>query len=157
MTSCHAILFFIKAELFISMNQVGDDSFANLAAYQQLIRKLIYLIFKTRSNISFVVSLLSQYNSDPRVGHFRVAKQLLCYLKGTIYLRIVWGADFTQHHGKYGPIEIVDYANKSYVRDLKDRKSITGYCFFLDGTVVIWCNRQQKIVSTLTLKLSMLL
>ena len=51
-------------------------------------KKPIYLAFSLWLNIFFVVGLLSQYNSDPRVGHFCIAKQMLHYLKYIINLEI---------------------------------------------------------------------
>lgn len=45
---------------------------------------------------------------------------------------------------------VVGYANSSYASDLEDRKSITGYCFFLGGAIVIWCSKRQRTVLTST-------
>lgn len=71
------------------MDQVGNDNSANLAAYQRLVRKLMYLACSTWPDISFVVGLLNQYNSDLKIGHFCIAKQVLRYLKETINLEII--------------------------------------------------------------------
>lgn len=38
-------------------------------------------------------------------------------------------------------MEIIGYINSGYTKDLEDKKSITGHCFFLGGAIVIWCNR----------------
>lgn len=45
---------------------------------------------------------------------------------------------------------IVGYANSSYAGDLKDRKSIMGYYFFLKGTIITWSSKRQQIVSAST-------
>lgn len=150
MTSCHPTVLPIKAESFISMDQASDDSPADLAAYQRLVGKLMYLACGTRPDIFFVTGLLSRHNSDPRIGHLRIAKQVLCYLKGTINLGIVWGTDPIGHREKYGPMGVVGYADSSYAGDPEDRKSITGYCFFLGGGIVTWCSKRQRTVSTST-------
>lgn len=89
MTSCHATVFSIKAGSFILMDQVDDNNSANLASYQQLMEMLMYLACGTRLDIFLMVFLLSQYNSDPRIKHFYVAKQVFHHLKETINLRIV--------------------------------------------------------------------
>lgn len=45
---------------------------------------------------------------------------------------IVWGNSLASHQQeKYEPKGVVGYADSSYAGDLKDRKSITRYCFFL--------------------------
>lgn len=141
--SCHATIFPIKAGLFISIDQTDNDNSANLAVYQWLMEKLIYFIYRTRPNISFVVSLLSQYNLDSRTRHLCVAKQVLCYFKGTINLGIVWGADFIKHYEKYGPMKIISYTDSSYTEDPKDKKLFTGYYLFFSRGIVSWYSRQQ--------------
>lgn len=74
MTSYHTTVLFIKTRLFIFIDQAGNYDSANLAAYQQLIEKLMYLACGTWPDIFFVVSLLSQYNSDLKVGYFCIVK-----------------------------------------------------------------------------------
>ena len=97
MTSCHAIILSIKAKLFISIDQADNYNFANLTVYQRIIGKLMYLVFGTWPDISFVIGLLSQYNSDSKIKHFCIVKQLLYYLKKTINLEIVWRSDLARH------------------------------------------------------------
>lgn len=89
MTSYYATILPNKTGSFISMDQAGDYNSADLTASQRLIEKLMYLACSIWPDIFFVVGLLSQYNSDPRVGYFCIAKQVLCYLKETINLEIV--------------------------------------------------------------------
>ena len=87
-TSCHPTILPVKAGSTLLLDQAGDHQQANLIAYQRLIGKIMYLSCGTRPNIAFVVGQLSRHNSDPRVGHLRIAKQVPRYLKGTITLGI---------------------------------------------------------------------
>lgn len=114
----------------------------------------MYLSCKTRPNIAFVVGQLSRHNSDLRVGYLRITKQVLRYLKGIITLSIEWGNNPAGHRldGRYGELEMVGYANSSYAGNLENKKSITGYCFFLSGAIVTWCSKQQRTVSISTSK-----
>ena len=70
--------------------------------------------------------------------HLRIAKQVLRYLKKTITLGIKWGNNPARHQlkGRYEELGIVGYADSSYASNLKDKKSITGYCFFFAGAIV---------------------
>lgn len=43
---------------------------------------------------------------------------------------------------------VVRYANSCYTGDLKDRKLMIGYYFFLGGVIVILCSKRQRTVST---------
>lgn len=89
MRSYHPTIFLIKASSIILIKQKGDDAQVDLKLYQQLVGKLIYLVYKTWSNIAFIIKQLSKYNSDSQVKHFYIAKQVLQYLKYIIRLRIV--------------------------------------------------------------------
>jgi hypothetical protein len=51
--------------------------------YRQLIGSLMYLV-NTIPNICYVVSVLSQFMSQPRQTHWIAAKHVLRYLRGTV-------------------------------------------------------------------------
>lgn len=51
--------------------------------YGFLVGSLMYFQTCTRSDISFSVSMLGRYESNPRLHHYRVAKKILRYLHGT--------------------------------------------------------------------------
>ena len=91
-----------------------------------------------------MVEQLSCHNSNPCVGHLCIAKQVLCYLRGTITLDIQWENDPTGHRvgEKYREIGVVGYADSSYAGDIEDRKSITEYYFFPSGGVINLCNKR---------------
>lgn len=98
----------------------------------------MYLNYGTRSDIAFVIRQLSYYNSEPQIRHLHIAKQVLHYLKSIITLGIKLRNNLASHQSewKYGKLEILEYTNSSYVGNLKDRKLITGYCFFFGEAIV---------------------
>lgn len=51
----------------------------------------MYLLCGTRPNIVFVVDQLSGQNENPYIDHIKIVKRVDCYLKGTIYLKIIYG------------------------------------------------------------------
>lgn len=83
------------------------------------------------------------HNLDLCVGHLHIAKQVLRYLKGTITLGIKRSNDPVNHWSgrRYGVIRVMGYVNNSYAGNLENKKSITGYCFFFDETIIIRCNK----------------
>ena len=56
------------------------DLFEDPERYKRLVGKLNYLIV-TRPDITYSVSVLSQYMSSPTVGHWATVEHILCYLK----------------------------------------------------------------------------
>ena len=138
MTSCHPTILLVKSGSTLFLDQTGDYQQANLTEYQCLIGKLIYLSCGTQPDIAFVVEQLSRHSWNPHVGYLRIAKQVFGYLKGTITLGIEWGNNLEGHRvgEKYGEIGIVGYVDSSYAGNIEDKKSITGYYFFLGRGII---------------------
>jgi hypothetical protein len=67
------------------LRKLRDSDFDPIdsSLYQQLIGSLMYLV-NTRSDICFVVNMLSQFQVEPRQEHWVAAKHILRYLHGMI-------------------------------------------------------------------------
>lgn len=62
-----------------------------------------------------------------------------------MHLGITYGADEV----KPLPYGLTGYADSNYAGDPEDRKSVMGYCFFINGAVS-WCSKKQRTVATST-------
>ncbi len=83
----------------------------------------------------------------------RVAKRVVRYLKGTMNMGLIYGQEIANCLPREPPpYDLVGYADSNFTGDLEDRKSVMGYCFFLNGAVVLWSSKKQRTVSTLTIK-----
>ena len=51
--------------------------------YASVVGSLMYVMLCTRSNICFVVGMVSRYQSDPREEHWVVIKHILKFLRRT--------------------------------------------------------------------------
>ena len=143
----------MKARSAIEMNKPNDYNEADLATYQQLIGKLIYLVCGTRPDIAFAVGRLGKHNADPCKGHLRAAKRVVCYLKGMMHLELIYGQRLDgSSPTSPTPYGLVEYGDSNFARDPEDRKSVMEYCFFLNGAVVSWSSKKQRTVSTSTTK-----
>eukprot|EP01018_Ginkgo_biloba_P007448 Gb_23452 [translate_table: standard] len=73
--------------------QDKDGIFISQTKYaKELLKKsLIYLTY-TRLDINFVVNFISRFMTAPRVSHWKVAKRILRYVKGTLN----FGIEFTK-------------------------------------------------------------
>ena len=67
----------MKAGSAIEMTEPENYEETDLRIYQQLVGKLMYLVFGTKPDIAFVVGQLSKHNVDPRKSHFRAAKRVV--------------------------------------------------------------------------------
>lgn len=115
----------------------STDSHCNLP-YQSLIGCLNYLACNTRPDIAHAVSVLSQFNSCYDELHFKCAKRVLRYLKGTSNLCLTFR--------KSGDTDLRGYVDADWGGAL-DRKSFTGLIFKLGQNLVSWESRKQATVS----------
>ena len=153
LTDCNANIIPLKAGSAIEINYPEDYEETKLQEYQRLIGKLMYLACGTRSDIAFVVGQLSKYNADPRKSHLRAANRVVRYLKDNMQMGLVFGKEVNSYLPKDPPpYGLIGYAESNFAEDPADRKSVMGYCFFLNGAVVLWSSKKQKIMSTSTTK-----
>lgn len=97
--------------------------------YKQLVGCLMYLTV-TRRDLMFVVCLIARFMADPKDEHMMIAKRVLGYLRGTL--------EFGVFYGRSPIMNLVDYTDSDYARDVDDRKSNFGYVFLLNGAAICW-------------------
>ncbi|KAG6478780.1 hypothetical protein ZIOFF_062224 [Zingiber officinale] len=107
--------------------------------YRCVIGCLRYLLH-TRPDLSYSVGMASRYMEKPTSMHHKVVKQILRYLKGTIY----FGLAYTK-----GPqeISIFGYSDSDLAGDLDGRKSTSGMAFYFNESLVSWNSQKQKTVA----------
>jgi hypothetical protein len=95
--------------------------------YSQIIGSLMYLACATRPDISFAVSKLSRFVSNPEDTHWHALERVLCYLKGTMSYDI--------HYTGY-PRVLEGYRDANWISDADGLYATSGYAFLLGGGVV---------------------
>lgn len=109
--------------------------------YQELIGSLMYVSICTRPDIAHAVSYLSQFNVHYGEVHWRAAKRVLRYLKETVHLKLLY---------KPGQSYPTGYADADYGNNIIDRRSFTGFIFFMSGAPISWEARKQRTVALST-------
>lgn len=92
----------------------------------------MYLFYSTKLDIAFAVEQLSKQNTNLKIGNLRVTKRVIWYFKGTIQLKIVYKASNINP----APYGLIEYVNSNYAGDPEDKKSVIGYCFFINRAVL---------------------
>lgn len=64
---------------------------AEIGTFQSIIGSIMYLAVNTRHDITYIVSILSQFLNNPSEQHLVAAYDVLRYLSGTIFLSTVYG------------------------------------------------------------------
>src|SRR6266852_8333127 len=120
----------------------GHASAVDIKLYQQVIGSLLYVQIGTRPDISFAVSRLAQYASNPSAQHLNLAKYVLRYLKGTSDLKLVY-------LGALGN-ELYRYFDSSWGDNPDDRHSTASYVFLLADATISWSSCKQKTATQST-------
>ncbi|GKD36308.1 ribonuclease H-like domain-containing protein, partial [Tanacetum coccineum] len=118
----------LMSKLVIS-NEASDKDplLENIIDYQKLMGKLIYLT-NTRPDISYVVHCLSQFMHSSLTSHLKIAFKILRYLKSCPGL----GVHVTKTSGMF----LTAYSDADWAKCIVIRKSVTGYCVFLNNSLV---------------------
>nr|XP_017191703.2 uncharacterized protein LOC108174764 [Malus domestica] len=117
---------------------IDGEAMHDVTYYQRLVGKLINLTI-TRPEITYAVSLASQFMDSPTVDHLNIIMRILRYLKGSI------GEGITMHNNQSTVISGYTYAD--WAGNAIDKKSTTGYCTFIGGNLVTWKSKKQQVIA----------
>ena len=132
-----------------SSNSLPDVSDADLVPrYQRLVGCLLYLTIATRPNLSYYAMWLGQFNATPTRSHFLMAKHVLRYLAGTKTLALCLGASSPRVPSTLsGYLQNVGCTDADWASDAINRRSISGYSFYFQGSLVSWSAVKQKSIA----------
>lgn len=112
--------------------------------YQSAVGELMYAAICIHPDIAFVVQTLGQFSSNPGIPHWQAIKQVMYYLKGTHnYGLILGGADINTLH-------LIGWCDANWAHDPNDRKSTSGYSFFLGSGAVCYRLKKQTSIALST-------
>ncbi|XP_048229552.1 uncharacterized mitochondrial protein AtMg00810-like [Ricinus communis] len=114
------------------LNLEDGDPLDDIGHYQRLVGKLIYLTV-TRPDITYAVSMVSQFMHAPRTSHLDAVDRILRYLKGTPGQGI-WMKNNNM-------TDIVGFSDADWAGSY-DRKSTSDFCIFVGGNPVTWKSKK---------------
>lgn len=138
METCNTVTTPVESGVELKKSEVGG---VDPTYFKSLVLSLRYLTC-TRPDILYGVGLINRYMETPNQSHLNAAKRILRYVKGTISDGLFCTAteDF----------RLVGYSDSDWGRDLAERKSTTGFAFFIGGTTFTWSSKKQAIVTLST-------
>lgn len=110
------------------------------APYQNLIGNLMYLVQGTRPDLAFATSFLSQFNQNPTETHWKMAKRVLRYIKGTQNV----GITYTTCQEP-----IIGYCDASW-NECSTGRSRSGYVYTMSRGAISWKSARQQLVALST-------
>ncbi|CAA7042757.1 unnamed protein product [Microthlaspi erraticum] len=111
--------------------------------YSQVIGCLMYAMTSTRPDIAYAVGRLSRYTSNPSTHHWQAVKRVLKYLRGTM--------DYGLCYGGF-PSVLEGYSDASWITNVEDHTSTSGWVFLLGGGAISWASKKQTCITSSTME-----
>ena len=124
---------------YLDADEAGKS--VEITQYRAMIGSLLYLT-ASRPDIMFAVCLCARFQANPKESHMKALKRILKYVKGTLKLGL-W-------YGRQSELNLVGYTDADFAGNRIDRKSTSGICQFLGGSLVSWASRKQTSVALST-------
>jgi len=139
MASCNPVS--IPMEPGAKLSKFDGGERVNASKYRSLVGSLRYLTC-TRPDLLLSVGVISRFMEEPVYSHWKAVKRVLRYIQGTVSLGL-----FYSRAENY---KLVGYSDSDWCGDVDDRKSTSGYVFFMGNTAFSWPSKKQPIVTLST-------
>ncbi|XP_031258987.1 secreted RxLR effector protein 161-like [Pistacia vera] len=112
----------------------------NDVPYASVIGSIMYAMISTRHDLSFAISMLSRFMSNPGSEHWTALKWVLRYLNSSLSVGLKYSKRTTM-------LDLVGFVDSNFAGDKDTRKSTTAYYFTLGGNCISWKSQLQPIVA----------
>ncbi|CAA6662759.1 unnamed protein product [Spirodela intermedia] len=134
MMNCNSLI--TPLEVRRIFNQKEGRDLVNATTYKSLMGSLRYLTH-TRPDLPFSVGFMENSLAE----HLKCLKRVLRYIKGTLNFGLKY---------KKEKFVFADFYDSDYGVDTEERKSTSGFCFFIGNSPVTWVSQKQIIVALLS-------
>jgi hypothetical protein len=128
----------VQAKLMSEQSPANAAEFAAMhdIPYCEAVSTLNWAALATHPNISFAVSTMAHFASNPGPAHWEAVKQIFHYLAGLCNLWLSYSE---------ARCTLVGYTNANGSMS-KDCQAILGYAFLIDGSAILWSSKRQEII-----------
>ena len=124
-------------------NDLEREQMKNIP-YASAIGSLMYAQVCTRPDIAFFVGMLGQYQSNPSLDHWRVAKKVMRYLQET--------KDYKLMYRRTRNLEVIGYSDSDFAGCVNSCKSTSGYIFIFADGAISWKSVKKTLTATSTME-----
>ena len=135
----------VPADPHFSLSFLSYDDYLSPSSfpYQTIVGCLQFACIGTRPDLSYAVSVVAKFCSNPSSAHCNALRRILKYLAGTLNL----GISFS---GNNHPLSLTVYSDANFAMDLHDRKSRSGFILFVNHGLVFGESRKQASCASST-------
>jgi hypothetical protein len=117
----------IPLEQNVKLSANEGDLVEDTTMYRRIVGSLIYMTI-ARSDLSYVVGVVSQFMQTPRKPHLDAMRRILRYIKHTLQCGIFYEAK--------SQLQVHGYMDANWVGNVSDKRSTSGFMFFFGSGVV---------------------
>ncbi|CAM8928804.1 unnamed protein product [Rhodiola kirilowii] len=125
-----------------SQSPKSDVEFAKMeqVPYANAIRSVMYAMISSRPDLSYVISLLSRFMSNPGPEHWLALKHVFAYIRSTLDVGLCYKKRLNE-------FKLTGYVDADFGGDRDTRKSTTAIYYTLGDCCVSWKSQLQSIVT----------
>ena len=112
--------------------------------YRPVLGSVMWGQLATRPDLSFAVSLLSRFQANPGIDHWRSLLHVIGYVKNTM--------DYGLTYSRDADLTPAAYVDADYGGCRDTRRSTSGYVFMMAGGPVTWSSKRQPTVALSTVE-----
>ena len=120
----------------LKLSAESGELLSDSSVYQRLVGRLIYLT-NTRPDLTFAVSVVSQFMHSPRTSHLDAVYHILRYLKTCPGLGVFYTS------GAQSGLSC--FTDADYAGSKSDRRSTSGMCTFRGSHLISWKTKKQVV------------
>jgi hypothetical protein len=113
--------------------------------YAHAVGSLGYLAISTRPDISYTVSTLGKFNSNPGMRHWQAVKHLFRYLKGTMDYELTYSPTTSPSGEMFS-----SYSDADHGGDKDSGRSTGAYVIKMGTGAISWSSKLQTVVALST-------
>ncbi|KAL0298537.1 UNVERIFIED_CONTAM: Retrovirus-related Pol polyprotein from transposon TNT 1-94 [Sesamum radiatum] len=122
---------------------ISQSHYIEKLEYSKVIGCLMYAMTSTRPDIAYAMGKLSRFTSNPSTHHWEAIRRVLQYLKKTM--------DYGLSYSGF-PSILEGYSDASWITNVEDHSSTSGWVFLLGGGAISWASKKQTCITNSTME-----
>ena len=111
----------------VKLTKDKNSSSVDPTLYKTRIGNLLYLS-AIRPNICYSVGVCTRYRANPKEFHLATVKRIIRFVNGIVNFDIWYSKDTNMN--------LVGFCDEDEVKNVDDRKSTSGGCFYLGNNMI---------------------
>jgi hypothetical protein len=139
MWDCKSLITFmnVSCRLIKTFDEyTADKSFK--INYQSIVKSLMYIMLKTRFDITYFISIINRYVFNLIQIHWQVIKRIFRYLRETYQMKLMFRQTLRF---------LKNYTNSNWAEDQNIKRLISEYAFNVNSEIISWFSKRQSIVT----------